>query len=385
MNATRKNVILPKEWKIITHYGPHFDELLALWLLWYKGAEKYPGIGDALVYQRGDQPEERDGEWLFHRLGVIALGWGFGRFDEHPDPNRSIPRKEGECCATLVAKDLGIQDDPVLLGMLKYALKEDEKSGTGKNHLPSVIQALHRQGIGFQVVVDWALAGITAKYRDAEAGGTSVADFSIEKIAELMLQQYPDNSQKAKEWLALGVKVLTEQQRHFEDETAKEYATVITNGQFQSFIRVGIKGKWKDQQIQLRVVYTESDDPQLGTFIRFKGAAVAIIKNSAGQVQILLNKDCMQHGLRLDYFVRKLRIEEQRAAGRVREGRPEVLALEGTLRSDGRWHWFPGAQVILDGGFTAPHVPPTRLSIEQIAEWICKEFDQSNRVPVQED
>ncbi len=372
---------LPSGWKckgLVMHFAPHFDEILAAWIFYYFDhiGQKYPGASRAPHYQRGTGIEKRSGEEVLLD-GYIPLGWGNGRFCEHPDPEHGILRKEGHCCATLVAEDLGVREHQHLKGILGYALHDDDKGESNKRHVPYVIQVFHRQKVEYQKVMQWVFDAIHAKYTDAFRQGASGDDWSIETIAKLIAEQYPNKPSKTEAWLALGADALAEQDRRFNEVTALEYAAIMARNQAKSFVRIGKKGKLKDQPISLSIVYTETADDQLGNYIRYKGAAVAVIQNSAGQVQVLLNKDCVRYGVRFDKFVRTLRLEEQKATGAVRETRSYELSKEGMLPSDNRWHWFPKAQVILNGGFTAPHVEPTRLSIEYIAELIREAFDQS--------
>jgi hypothetical protein len=141
------NGILLESWKckgIVMHFAPHFDELLAAWLLYYFGEEKYPGVSGADHYLRNEYEEPRMGEEILLRGQYIPLGFGNGRFCEHPDPTAGVARKEGHCCATLVADDLGIRNHPCLKGILDYALHDDMKGGHDKHHIPYVIQVFHR-------------------------------------------------------------------------------------------------------------------------------------------------------------------------------------------------------------------------------------------------
>ncbi|MFZ1720393.1 MAG: hypothetical protein WAU28_03515 [Candidatus Moraniibacteriota bacterium] len=376
---------LPEGWQckgLVMHFAPHFDEILAAWILYYFDhvGQKYPGASRAEHRVRNEQEEMRNGEEVLLRDGYIPLGWGYGRFDEHPDPEHSILRKEDQCCATLVAEDLGVREHSCLKGMLDYSLGDDIEGGSNKRHIPYVIQVFHRQKVEYQVVMQWVYDAIHVKYWDAHRSGSSGNDWSIETIAKLMAEQYPDEPSKAEAWFILGADALAEQERRFREVTALEYEFIRAHTPVKTFIRIGKKGKLKGRSIPLSIVYADTSDDQMGNYIRYKGAAVAIIRNLVGQVQILLNKDCVRYGLRFDKFIRTLRLEEQKAAGRVTETRSHVLSKEGMLSSDNRWHWFPKAQVILNGGFTAPHVEPTRLSIEYIAELIREAFDQSAEV-----
>lgn len=85
------------------HPGAHVDELLAILMLHLAATKQ-------LVEKNANK--------------TIGLGVGGGCFDEHPT-NGQV-RKEGECTATLVAKALGLTQDPVWSRLIRYAYWVDQ-------------------------------------------------------------------------------------------------------------------------------------------------------------------------------------------------------------------------------------------------------------------
>lgn len=213
-------------------------------------------------------------------------------------------------------------------------------------------------------MMQWVCDAIRAKYVDAYRKGSSGDDWSIETIAKLIAEQYPNDQGKAEAWLTLGADALAEQERRFHEVTPVEYKKKAKVMPF----------KWIDQKKKphsFTIVSAKTDDDQFGSYARSKvggGAAVVIIQNSRKQVQILLNKYYQKYGLMLDDVVKLIRLNEQKAHGRVVKSDFLKVRLEGMLESDDRWHYFTEGQVLLNGGFTAPHVKPTRLSLSRITD-----------------
>jgi hypothetical protein len=320
-------------------------------------------------------PHGRSAEELEIEEGILSFGCGGGRFDEHPDPAKKTDRKVG-CSATLVAHDLGLEDDPYLVGLLRYVEGEDANAGKGDDHMPMLIKVMHQQGYRYDVVCQWTYAGINAKYFDAGHGNVLGDDddgFSVEAIASAMTRQYPSQPEKAVEWLAFARGVTAERKRRFAEVTSIEYQK---KARVREFV-------WKGKK--LKIVSAKTDDDQFGAYARSeKGcqAAVVAIENSRGQVSILITRHYMgkRYGLRLDSVAWSLRLNEWKASRKrlTNHIKEEELLLEGKIDLDDRWHWFPGVG-IFNGSFTAPGVPPTRLSLDRIVEIIYSALDQSGR------
>ena len=113
---------------ILTHRDPDIDEIVAIHLLKRHGELKYPGISKANIVTIAQRNTEGKSAEEMEREGVLCIGVGRGRFDEHPSENRA--RVEGECAATLVAKDLSMRDDQVAKSNIEYALEKNYSANT---------------------------------------------------------------------------------------------------------------------------------------------------------------------------------------------------------------------------------------------------------------
>jgi len=149
--------------KIITHERPHLDEITAIWLLKRFGKNEFSGINEAeIVFCRVDNGHTSKSAEDLEREGVLLLGIGGGRFDEHPSIGT---RKQNECCATLVAKHLGINGEKRLERILKFVLNNDLKGVAQPFDLAHLAKQLNSQFPDEPLkVVEWIIVGLEAKY-----------------------------------------------------------------------------------------------------------------------------------------------------------------------------------------------------------------------------
>ncbi len=271
---------------IETHHQPHFDEILAIWL-----AEKFGNVGFVSKHCPSN---------------ILLLGEGGGNFDEHPFDGG--PRKEGDCCATLVAKALGVDDDPALEKILKFGLNTDLGKGQ---------------------------------------------PFDLASMVKLLHQAYPDDPFVAIDWVyqALDAKYAEQYALHGPTREAFELNALIKE-------MIGPHGP-------VRVAVIVSDDPNMSKFARAVSggnADIVIQQQTIGNTQIFTNQ---RSGITLFDVAILINLAEQEAAGEVVVKDWKVLSAEGTIPG-GRWHFFPKGQMMLNGSLTHKDVPSTALSIETI-------------------
>ncbi|HEV8600986.1 MAG TPA: hypothetical protein VGQ87_00075 [Patescibacteria group bacterium] len=120
---------------IVTHFFPHWDEIVAIYLLVNFGEKLFPGISKAVI-EYIDNPESVNGKELL-KEGKIAVGVGGGEFDEHG-------RKEIVCAAELVARKLDLFRDPVVKEVIAYTRWADRNPGVAENELPNLVKRWHR-------------------------------------------------------------------------------------------------------------------------------------------------------------------------------------------------------------------------------------------------
>lgn len=294
--------------KIVVHNRPHLDEIAAIWLLKKFGQEIFPGIGDAEIAFLNTGRESPDGRSAaeYEEEGVLFVGVGGGRFDDHP--------KNGECATTLVAKALGVNDDPALAKILKYVTNNDLKGSSQPLDVADVVQSYY--------------------------------------------QEFPDNPLFIIEWAMTGFEVEYTKQLRFFTATREEFERAARIEEVD-----GPRGK-------LKLAVVESDSEQIGKFARSEyGGQVAIIiqRNSSGNVQIFTNR---KYGLMLYDVVQMIRLAEAEKRGSAVTSDWKVLASEGKIEGAEEWYFHEPVQALLNGSLTASDVPPTKLSLDEIKEMV---------------
>jgi len=303
---------------IATHVSPHFDDAVAIALLQEYGEKKYPGISESEILLFPNSANTPDGRPVksWETEGYLFVGMAASRFDEHPIAGR--PRQEGECAATLVARDLGIRHDPAVEKLLDYTLRVDTKGMKGGNpyELPVLMQ--------------------DAVVADLEDHLTVLAHVLGLLRAKIRRQK----------------KFWGEVKEEFEQNAHILKCFVPSCG------------------CSINVAVIQSDSTEMNAFARSRygcEAGIVIQQNSKGQVQIHTAK---RLGINIELAVKLIRQAEQRISGQsVSDWR--TLGVDGTLAN---WHFYKEAQMVLNGSLTATDVPPTGLSLNNIVQIVLGSF-----------
>ena len=311
---------------ILTHERPHLDEIVAIWLLRKFGEQRFPGIAAATVTftslrklaEAGLKPED------YEAKGTLLLGVGGGRFDEHPTMEEG--RKAGDCATTLVAKELGINDDPSLAKILRFVRAADVDGSASPFDISYVVKLLHaRHPDDPNRVIEWALVAIEAKYQE------QLRFFTVVK---------PEFDAKAKvEEIAVG-------------------------------------------QRRLRIVTIDSDEDGIHKYARSEygaRAAIVIQRRSSGNVAVFGNK---QAGVDLREAAKLIRLAEREAKGFDLAPEDERLLAEGYAPGAEEWFYHKQGQMLLNGSLTQADVPATRLSLDRIAELVKIGIDPGRIKPL---
>lgn len=300
---------------IVTHTKPHLDEIAAWWLL-KKFGQEFPGVKDArIVFVEAGSRDYRDRTAEeCEKDGILMLGIGGGRFDEHPNGGNS--RKEDECAATLIAKTLGIEDDPALGRILRFVFNVDTKP--------------------------------------------CKQPFDLAKMVEDMHEAYPDDPEMVMKWAVQGLEAVYRQQVRFLSNAQALDEGAIT---FEVF---------EGPNSPIKLAIARSDNPEASKFARSAdggGADIVIQRQSSGNTQIFINRKSGKGVVSLRDLARMVRIEEQNLKGKFLIRDWNLLAIEGKVEGAEEWYYHPGGEILLNGSLTAPNVPPTRISLEQLVEF----------------
>lgn len=341
---------------ISTHWCSHPDEFVAIKIALQFGEKFFLDTLTVEFYDAGiktpdGKPVE---EWM--GKGYFPVGiWG-GEGDEHRAGVRL--RKPDECAATLMAKFLGISDDPKIKPILRYVLACDlGKADFSPNDDVSIaVNTLHwMYPTDPHKVMDWFFQAFDVKYGD----DVEPDNFSLDYIFNRMTSLKYEDSEK---WYRLAKKALLAQEIHFHAVTANEFAK---NSEILS--TPGSCGK------SLKVAIVKSDDELICRYAFSKAGGrcdVVIQQKTTGNVQIFSNKHRGVYLYNVAPIIRKLEME---SCGRYsRNLSHEYLSREGSeIFGAERWCFMFG-HLLLNGSNTAPHVKPTKIPLEKIVAGVCE-------------
>lgn len=344
--------------QILTHHRPHEDEYVAARLLYWYGGTQYPGFreGYTMTYWRGPRELVPDVETLAAQ-GILAIGIGGGAFDEHPSLNGE-GRKLRQCCATLVAKTLGVDHLPAVRHILKWVERNDTQGSSDQWDLSHMIGRLHRLHPENPAFVEhWANLGIDAMLCEkTQFRGNPTTLQNI--IGALHRNLYVENPAAVHAWTKVGFDAWEAESTHFHTVVAREFPNYrqvwdLPNGQ--------------------KLVVLQTDDelaPRYATYLYGEQLGLTVIRNSRGNTQILANK---KGGLRLGGAVVALRRAEMLGKGIDPNG--TYLASDGQVAGAEEWTYHPAAQSLMNGSLTAPEVMPTALSLQEVCDLVYQNVE----------
>lgn len=351
---------------IARHTRCHWDEVVGAVLLQTYGEEHFPGAKNAkLVYwTTGDNtPDGRPAD-SWEADGVILIGVGHGRFDEHKEYGR-IPH---ECSATLVAKELGVMKRPELKKLLAFTLRTDEGPADHPFDVSGVMKTIHARHPDNPLIGEtWAWIAIQAiinptkgsaakiheigrrigaslrkddklaKYlKRIESRGSPEHPFDLASVASMMPEE------TAERWLELALISIRDDQNELR-ALAVEYV--------RGARMMELSPPWAKYPI--RVVTIESESEKIATYARSSLGSNAgiVIKRTpkSGNTQIFPDKRRIPWELTESIY-------------------HQVLAVERLHGGKGEWYFHKPVGTILNGSLSYPDAPPTDLSLEQITE-----------------
>lgn len=335
----------------VTHFWAHFDEYVAMALLWKYGESA--GIhgsrnSQVLFDDAGSHVPECITSKHWRDTPLIPVGiWGsWAPFDEHPDSNQ--PRKHKESAASLVLKYLKEHvrkfDDPKAEALVAYATPIDNGGGAGKYSLTNLVKNMNWLGREDETLL-WVTHGIMT-YLDC--GDPKDTSFELESIGALM----PDGVAKTT-WILKGHEAALWEGAKFQEavETLKQDRKKI---HFSDR-----KGKRRD------LIAMESDNPMMGkAIVSWAKADVALVRKSTGHVVVLTN---VKTRTDLTGLIRALNREELLLRGDTKERRFGELSQNGNIQGS-VWSFQPDLMCILNGSPSAPFVQATMIPFKRIVE-----------------
>lgn len=344
--------------RIVTHFRPHADELIALMFLknFTEGEEKFPGVQKAKIefLTTGKLPE---GKTYKDFPDTIFLGVGGGPFDEHE--SESQERSEGEVCATLVAKALGIESKPELQGILKVVRDEDLSGAKEKDSLSVMIKFLHSCfKDDYEKIYKWSETSYMAHIRNFTKIGENKL-FTLEETKKILKEE---NFSGVDEWISII-------------DTAQKYQNDEYQKALKEFDEKAIKEvvtAYDGKPVSFSFI--ESDNEEMSKAARSRMSQLIVQKNSRGNVFIFTYR---KRNLDLSSVIVLLRLAEQHFAGEVKIKDTKTLSQIGIIENI-PWYLFYTKDSIYNGSLTTKDIPPTKIPnnklISIIKEGIEKKF-----------
>lgn len=296
---------------IVTHIRPHFDEVLAIYLLKTYGKSLFPGIDDAQIetWSEGKMIKEYAGKSaddLLREQKILCVGTCGGMFDEH---GNSEPT-----CAHLVAKYLGVADRPELQKIMQFCKRVDYDGKSMPFDLHSTMKEMYDffgdDDEGMQIVFDWAMRAVESHIHG-------------------------------------------QRQFHACADEFKKTGKIISGG-------------------PIRIVLTESDNLKMWKWVRFAHNSPEIIsqKKLSGNCTILTSPQKLKKVADMRDVVRIVRLKE---CWKRKTKIPswQVLESPGAIEAFPWWYYYENGCQLFNGTSTSPDVEPTALSQKEIAQAIA--------------
>jgi len=295
---------------IVTHIRPHFDEVLAVYLLKVYGKSTFLGVEDAGIETWGEgkmlkEYADKTSDDLLKEQRILCVGTCGGMFDEHGNGE--------ETCAHLVARYLGVADKPELQKILQFCKRVDHD---GKS-MPFDLHSTAKEMYDF--------------FGDGDEGMQTVFN-----------------------WIMQAIESHVSGQRQFHacaDEFGKT-GRVINGG-------------------PIKIALVESDCAKMNKWIRYVHSTDVIVqKKSSGNMIILTMAQRVKKVIDMRDLVRVVRMMELQKRRRQLPSW-HVLEATGSVDDCPWWYYYANGEQLLNGTPTSPEVEPSALTLDEVAQAIA--------------
>lgn len=411
---------------VVSHYQMHDDELRGDALIRRFGPRLFRGLRNVrsaklMLVDSGGQNLQGKTSLEWARKGYLPIGCGGGPLDEH-----GKVRLQGEamCAATLVARLLRIESDPVVAKILKQATRVDQTATARPFDLSRILKHLHRYGgvspefvhcvfreidnaqfahlSGDPVRSDWESclnpAELTAQWlkrlavrSQAKPKGvippgadlpTAVealglgSNLHLRKIVPYIHGKRPTTQTDV--WELNGI-LWAMAQHGVPQNRIREILFCVLDAYLHREQAFGAAVLEADTGVRYRevpggrVLFMDSANIEIQPAIRYLAGrnritALAVVtrNDTNGHVMVSFATD---RGMR--QTVRKWRLREY--YGRGGKGRvASDLSAPRTIAEVPNIHFFQDGRQILNGCLTAPTTAPTRVPLEEVAEMVAE-------------
>lgn len=307
------------------------DTVAAVFLLRKYGEARFPGISQAEVAFWNATPPGKTAE-EFEREGVLLIDLAGSRFDHH----RSDFGPKTECASSLVAKHLGIEQQPELRKLLAYA-KRDDLEGKGTLSDDPLDRAFGLSGI---------IMNMNRVHGDDPK---SILDFVLSVYEAHVYDEWKRAVELPAEWKALKA----------------------AGGTVDCFLEA--------PGGRIRCVALVSDNIALPGFLRaYVKADLVIQRRTTGHTNLITRQ-----GRRVDLreVVSALRREEALHKNVSLEAyAPHDLHRPGRIDEIEEWFYDTAANTIQNGGVNPQNLPATRLPLDRVLVVVREALDRARAV-----
>ncbi len=306
---------------------PQPDTVVAIFILKKFGEKRFPTIASAKVEVRAALEDGVTFESLTER-GIVPLDVGKGPLDHHGSDY---------CVSELVARYLGVYNDPSLVQLIAYA-NRDDKQGKG---------TLSRDPIDRAFGISGLIAALNKKYpKDPNT------------VVEAMLPLLDAHHQ-------------SQQEHHV--ELPNELAGKKKSGEYEEF-EVLHNGK------KVLVACIISDKPAMPTFLRSLNgprAAVVVQKSSATNHYSILTKQ--ERKVSLAYVAGLIRLKEAEQSGIELANDNDYLTKTGRIDEIPYWYYDPATNSLLNGAAHNTETKESLISFEDMKKIVRSGLELSGQ------
>lgn len=297
------------------------DTATAVYLLVRFGKELFPGIDQAGILFWTSVPEDETDAGLLAK-GVLTVDLGGSLFDHHLANVEN--GKRTECASTLIAKYLGIDQNPALKKVLAWA-KRDDLEGKGTISDDPLDRA-------------FGLSGLMMNLNRA----------------------FPDDPKRTLDYILPLIHFHVVEEVKRSEELPKEWQMLLDNGNAKQF-------DLKQGNADLKCAYLETDNIALAGFLRAAKRMDLVVQRraSTGHTNIITRQ---LRSIDLRPVVEALRREEAKRKGVELVSNKEALQASGKIPEIDEWFYDDAANTIQNGGVNPGTLPATRMSGDEVLE-----------------
>jgi len=282
---------------------PQPDTIVAIFLLKTFGKELFPGVENAKIEVSSEVSKTFEGS--------IALDVGGGELDHH----KIVPPVT---CSELVARKLGIEENPAIAKLLEYS-RRDDMEGKGTVSSDPLDKAFGLSG----------LVAALNKTRPNDAAGI------VKDVLPLIEGHYREEVQRTV-------------------ELPKEFEKKKSEGKIDIF-------EVRQRDKKLSVIILESDNTSMPGFLRSQIGGrfdVVVQRMSSGHTNIL-TRPTKRIDLRSLALV--IRLEEANQSGVQMKEDSRYLSQPGKVSEVSNWYYDVATNSIQNGGANPKDTIPTRI------------------------